>query len=323
MKIIFLDYKTLNFPLDLTELQTLGELEIRDNTPDREVGSVIADAEIIITNQNQLGEANLNQAHRLKLICAAATGYNNIDLDFCRKNGIGVTNVPDYASNSVAQHTISMLLCLISHSAYYDDYIKSTRYFADPLNAHESREFFELEGKTWGIIGLGKIGKKVGQYASGFGCRVIYHSTSGCNHSSHFQESTLEELLKTSDIVSIHAPRNSATNGLIGMRELQMMKPGSYLLNLGRGGIVDEQALADALDGRIIAGAGLDVFEEEPLPPGNPLLQYIRRNPSADHLLLTPHIGFASKEAREKLLATVCSNIRDYLNGGLLNRVDL
>lgn len=322
-KIVFTDIKTLGFNVNVSGLVRYGQVKLYDCLQDTEVGAAVSDADIIITNQNNLNEGNLAGADKLKLICAAATGYDNIDTEYCRKKGVAVANVPGYAAGSVAQHTFAMLFYLISHSRYYDDFVRDGNYASAFPIYHENRDFFELEGKTWGIIGLGAIGRKVGRIAEGFGCRVIYYSTSGRNRDGCFQESTLEELLGKSDIISVHAPLNPDTRGLIGANEIGSMKKGAYLLNLGRGGIIDEKALVHALENNRISGAGLDVFENEPMRPDGPLMRYAKGSSAADSkLYMTPHIGYASAEARERLMATVCRNIEAFLEGGVLNRVE-
>jgi glycerate dehydrogenase len=323
IKIVFLDVKTLSYSLDTAGLGRFGQVLLYDNVPDSEVGAAASDADVIITNQNNLNESNLKGLDKLKLICAAATGYNNIDTEYCRKRGIAVTNVPGYAAGSVAQHTFAMLFYLISHSRYYDDFVRSGTYSTIFPVFHENRDFFELQGKTWGIVGLGDIGRRVARTAQGFGCQVIYYSTSGRNHDSSFQESTLEDLLRSSDVISIHAPLNPTTKGLIRLNELRQMKRNAYLLNLGRGGIISETDLVFALENRLIAGAGLDVFEQEPLPADSPLLSYINEKlPEGSDLYMTPHIGFAGIEARERLMSAVCNNIEAFLEGRALNRVE-
>lgn len=319
MKTVFLDIKTLGYEIDVTGLLEFGEVVVFDHVLDDQVGSVIEDADIIVTNQNRLGEHNLHGAGNLKLICAAATGYDNIDVEYCRNNKIAVANVPGYAAGSVAQHTLSMLFYLISHSRYYDDFVKSGEYSRAEDKVHSGKDFMELEGKTWGIIGMGQIGKKVAAYAQCFGCRVVYFSTSGQNLDSSYQTVTLDELLETSDIISIHAPLNSDTKHLIGREQIGKMKKTAFLLNLGRGGIIKEDDLAEALRESRIAGAGLDVFETEPLPEASPLMQIC----SHENLFMTPHIGYGSTEARKRLMQTVCDNIEAFLSGKEHNRVDI
>lgn len=317
MRIVFLDFKTLSFSIDVSGLYRFGQVALYDCLPDNRVAGAVTDADIVITNQNRLDESSLNGAESLKLICQAGTGYNNIDIEYCRRKGIAVANVPSYAANSVAQHTFAMLFYLISHTRYYDDFTKLGDYSKGFGFFPSNHEFFELEGKTWGIIGFGEIGRKVAQYARGFGCEVIYFSTTGVNKQNGFRRATLEEILAESDILSVHAPLTENTRSLIRLKELTNMKRNAYLLNLGRGGIIDEADLAAALEKKLIAGAGLDVFEEEPFGPDNPLMQ-IKNN---DNLLMTPHIGFASKEARMRLMDTICANIESFLKQENRNRI--
>jgi len=317
MKIVFSDIQTLGYKMDLRKLEKLGELKVFDNLSDEALREAISDADILITNQNRLHVSNLQLADNLKLICQAGTGYNNIDISYCRERGIAVTNVPDYATISVAQHTFSMLFYLLSHSRYYDDYVKTGKY-SSSFNLHWGRDFYELEGKTWGIIGMGKIGKKVAEYASGFNCNVIYYSTTGKNHGHMFNSVSLEQLLRASDIVSIHAPLNENTRNLIGLREIKLMKKSAILLNLGRGGIIAESDLAEALSQDIIFAAGLDVLEKEPMSENHSL--NIKK--IYNRIFVTPHIAYASVEARERLMNTICDNIISFCGGGRKNRVE-
>lgn len=317
MKTVFLDIKTLGFEIDTSDLQKFGEVLVYDHILDDEVSDVVHDADIIITNQNRLSADNLRNAKKLKLICAAATGYDNIDTDYCSKHDIAVSNVPGYAAGSVAQHTLAMLFYLISNTRYYDEYVKTGAYSSAGDTIHKGQDFVELAGKTWGIIGLGAIGKKVAAFAECFGCNVIYYSTSGMNLHERYRSVKLEELLQTSDIISIHAPMNSRTKHLLGLEQLRQMKKTAYLLNLGRGGIIRESDLAEALGNGMIAGAGLDVFETEPLPIDSPLLKLEKKT----RLFMTPHIGYGSVEARERLMQTVSKNIEAFLAGVRYNRV--
>ena len=316
MKLVFLDRKTLGFDTEVAGLYRFGDVEIYEWITDEEAGQYLQDADVVITNQNKLGESNLSGAEKLKLICQTGTGYNNLDIEYCRKRGIAVTNVPGYSASSVAQHTFAMLFYLISHSQYYDDYTKKGDY-STGAELDPSKDFFELEGKTWGIIGLGDIGKKVAQYAQGFGCDVIYYSSSGENRSNTLRRAELKELLQASDIVSIHSPLNERTKGLIRLDELRLMKKDAVLLNLGRGGIIAERDLAQALNEDLIAGACLDVFEQEPLPVDHPLITITNK----EKLYMTPHIAYGSREARDTLMLVVCGNIESFLNHGNQNRI--
>jgi len=319
MKMIFSDYKTLGYPLNLEKLSRFGELSLYDALCGEELAEAAADAEIILTNQNRLDAGSLAKAQKLKLICEVATGYDNVDLDYCREKGIAVTNVPAYAGRSVAQHTFAMLFYLISHSRYYDDYTKSGQYAEEAFADHTGKDFFELEGKTWGIIGMGNIGRIVAKYAEGFGCRVISSPVGEGRNVDGKKTFALSDLLGLSDIVSIHAPLTEKTKNLIGAEQLALMKKTGILLNLGRGGIVDEEALAKALDEGVIYGAGLDVLSREPVEKDNALL-FVKNK---ERIYITPHIAYASVEARERLVDIVCENIEAYCSGERKNRVDL
>ncbi|HHW68007.1 MAG: hypothetical protein PWP07_1720 [Epulopiscium sp.] len=316
-KICILDSKTLGNDIDLSLFKEFGTLTVYDTTAPHEVVDRIADQDIIITNKVRLHSENLPAAKNLKLICITATGTNNVDLNYTREHGIAVTNVAGYSTNTVAQHTFAMAFYLMEHLPYYDQYVKSGDYCKSDIFTHLDKPFHELEGKTWGIIGLGAIGQKVAQLADAFGCNVIYYSTSGKNTNPNYKQVDLDTLLSNSDIVSIHAPLNENTKNLITYEKLSKMKASAILLNLGRGSIVNEEDLARALDAQLIAGAALDVLEHEPMEENNPLLKIQNK----DRLLITPHIAWASIEARRRLVHEVAENIRAFLNGINRNRV--
>lgn len=319
LKIVFTDIKTLGYTLDLNPINKLGRVVVYDNLQDKELGAFISDANVIITNHNRLDSNSLKDANRVQLICQSGTGFNNIDVEYCKAQGIAVTNVPNYSTISVAQHTFAMLFYLISNSRYYDDYVQKGEYAKGKADIHYGQDFFELEGKTWGIIGLGAIGKKVAEYAKGFGCNILYYSTSGKNRDCNYKKVDLEELLKVSDVISIHAPLNEYTEGLIQLKELNLMKKSAILLNLGRGKIINENDLAYALDHQMITAAGLDVLEEEPIQQNNILLKI----KDVNKIYITPHIAYGSVEARKRLVSIIGENIQSFLQGGMLNRVDL
>lgn len=305
MKIVFLDAATLgDTPLD--EISALGELVTWPFSTPEEALERVADSEVLIVNKVRVTEALLSRAPRLKLVCEAATGVNNIDLEACAARGIPVRNAAGYSTDAVVQSTFAHLLSLAGHSPYFDDCVKSGRYSAGTLFCDISHPYTELAGKTLGIIGMGTIGTKVAAVAIAFGMRVIYYSTSGTSHNRDYPSVPLETLLKESDAVSVHAPLNTRTAGLIGEAQLKRMKPTALLLNLGRGGIVDEAALARAVDEGIIAGAALDVYVTEPLPAGSPLLHV--RHP--ERFRFTPHVAWASREALSRLVHQVAENIR-------------
>ena len=319
MKLVFLDAKTLGDDIQLGIFEQFGDLEIYPTTEPSQLFERVQYADIIITNKVVIDKEAINSARNLKLICVAATGYNNVDVYYAKEKGIAVTNVAGYSTESVVQTTFGMLFYLLMHLRYYDDYVKSGDYAMSDIFTHLGRPFWEIHGKRWGIIGLGTIGRRVAQVAESFGCDVIYYSTSGIEREEKYPKYPLDELLKTSDIVSIHAPLNEKTKNLITIRELGMMKKHALLLNLGRGGIVNEKDLAIALDSDLIGGAGLDVLEKEPIDPDNPLLKIKNK----EKLLITPHIAWTSIEARKRLVNEIVENIRAFLNGSIRNRVDL
>ncbi|WP_069997146.1 D-2-hydroxyacid dehydrogenase [Cellulosilyticum sp. I15G10I2] len=317
MKICILDALTLGKDITVDPIRACGELVVYDLTANEQVEERIEDVEVIITNKVILNEENLKNAKQLKLIALTATGYNNIDIDYARKAGIGVVNVAGYSTKSVAQHTFAMLFYLLEHLRVYDDYVKSKHYTESETFAFIAWPFHELADKTIGIIGMGAIGKEVAKIADAFGAQVIYYSTSGSNNSSCYKRVDLDTLLSTSDIVSIHAPLNDATRGLISYKELIQMKKEAILLNLGRGSIVDEADLARALNENKIAAAGVDVLEKEPIDKDNPLFTVEDKT----KLLITPHIGWASVEARKTLIAEIVKNIEAYYRNEIRNRI--
>ncbi|MGC8942144.1 MAG: D-2-hydroxyacid dehydrogenase [Sulfurihydrogenibium sp.] len=318
MKLAILDAATLGEDVNLDIFKDFGYLEIYPITATKEETiERVKDKNIIITNKVVIDKDVMDNAPNLKLICVAATGYNNIDINYAKQKGIAVTNVAGYSTNSVVQHTFAMLFYLLESLRYYDDYVKSGEYSKSPIFTHIGRPFWEISGKTWGIIGLGTIGKKVAQVAESFGCDVIYYSTSGKNLSQNYPHKALDELLSVSDIVSIHAPLNENTKNLITYDKIKLMKKTAILLNLGRGGIVNEKDLAKAIDEGLIAAAGLDVLEKEPISPDNPLLSIKNK----DRLLITPHIAWTSLEARQTLVKEIYLNIEAFIRGKQRNRV--
>ena len=307
MKIVLLD--TLTFgDTDLSCFEKLGSVDIYKKTTADETQKRLTEAEVIVTNKVVITREHMQQAKKLKLICVAATGTNNVDLKAAKELEIAVKNVAGYSTDSVIQHTFSMLFYLIGHSRYYDEVVKSGAYSKSALFTDVSHPFFEIKGKKWGIIGLGEIGRGVANIAKCFGSEVCYYSTSGINRTQDFQRTNLDELLKTCDIISIHAPLNEKTKGLLDYEQLLTCKEGAVVLNLGRGGIINEAAVAKIVDEKNIF-FGLDVFEKEPLPLESPLLHVKNK----ERLYMTPHIAWTSVEAREKLIASVCENIKSSL----------
>lgn len=309
MRIVFLDFLTLG-DVDISLFERLGEVAVYDKTAPDERGERVKDAEIIITNKVVIDREVMAEAPELKLICVAATGVNNIDLEAAKERGVAVTNVAGYSTESVVAHTFAAYFHLAHHTPYYDRFGKEEWAKSD-LFTHHALPFFNLAGKSWGIIGLGSIGKRVAQVATAFGCSVQYYSTSGQNRDPEIKRVALDELLASSDIVSIHAPLNSKTKGLITSRELATMKASAILLNLGRGGIVDESDLAMALDKGQIRAAGLDVLEKEPPEAANKLFEIKK----SYNLFLSPHIAWASVEARDTLIKEIYENITSFQDG--------
>ncbi len=308
MKIVLLD--TLTFgDTDLGGFDAFGEVVRYETTRPDQTAQRLADADVAVTNKVVIDDAVMQTAASLKLICVAATGTNNIDHDAAGRRGIAVRNVAGYSTDAVVQHTFSMLFYLLGHSRYYDDYVKRGDWQRSPVFTHIGPSFHELRGKRWGIVGLGEIGRGVARVAEAFGAQVVYYSTSGKNDDARFERTTLSRLLETSDIVSVHAPLNADTKGLIGHSELLMMKDGAVLLNLGRGGIVDERALAAILDAKPLY-AGLDVLETEPMADPHPLMGIAHK----ERLYITPHIAWTSVEARQRLIAAVIDNIRSFFD---------
>lgn len=307
MKIVFLDADTLG-ATPTSEFASLGEFVSYPTSTREEALARVGNCDTLIINKIIVDAALMDAAPKLKLICVTATGINNIDLVEAEKRGIAVRNVSGYSTDSVVQSTFAHLLSLLGDSPYFDDCVKSGRYSSMSIFCDISHPYTEIVGKTLGIIGLGAIGKRVAAIAGMFGMKVIYYSTSGTSHCKLYPSVSLDELLESSDVVSIHAPLNERTRSLIGQAQLAKMKKSALLLNLGRGGIVDEEALAFAVDNGVIAGAALDVFEKEPLPATSPLLHL--RHP--ERFRFSPHTAWASREALARLVSKVADNIRNF-----------
>lgn len=293
----------------MSRFDAFGEVVKYDFSTTEETRERTRDADIIILNKVRVDEESIGEARKLKLVCVTATGTNNLDKEYLAQRGIQWRNVAGYSTESVAQHTFAMLFYLLEHLNYYDNYVKEDRYVGDVSFTHFDHVYHELWGKTWGIVGLGNIGRRVADIAKMFGCRVIYYSTSGKNTQPGYERVGFEELLQTSDIVSVHAPLTPMTENLMNAEAFSKMKGTAVFLNLGRGQIVDEQALCDALTRGKIAAAGLDVLAQEPMSPGNPL----RAIKDSEKLLITPHIAWASVEARTRLMEIIAGQIEEYL----------
>ena len=305
MKIVFLDSATMgDCPLDCIAAQ--GELVCYKTSTPEQARERIADADVVILNKVVVDKAFLDAAPKLRLVCEAGTGINNIDVALCGERGVAVRNVAGYSTDSVAQITWMHILNLAGRAFHYNAYARDGRYGASGIHVDAEHPFTELAGKTLGIVGMGAIGRKVASVAECFGMKVIYYSTSGTSHCKSYPSVSLDELLRSSDVVSIHAPYNERTAGLIDYDGLRKMKPGAFLVNTGRGGIAVEADLVRAVDEELIAGIALDVYEKEPLPADHP---YVRsRHP--ERILLTPHIAWYSRESRLRLAEAIAGNIK-------------
>lgn len=308
MKIVFLDAKSIGEDIDLSGFDRIGEVVKYDFSTPEEARERTKDADVIILNKVVIDEKSIGEAEHLKLVCVTATGTNNLDKAYLDARGIAWRNVAGYSTESVAQHTFALLFYLLEKLRYYDDYVKTEKYIGDTIFTHFANRFHELSGMTWGVIGLGAIGRRVADIAKAFGCHVIYYSTSGKNSQPGYERVDFETLLKESDIVSVHAPLDENTKGLMNRDAFAKMKKNAIFLNLGRGPIVNEADLAETLELGVIAAAGLDVLETEPMTEQNPL----RRIKDSDKLLITPHIAWASVEARTRLMGIILEQVKEY-----------
>ena len=308
MKIVFLDVKTIGEDIDLSGYDALGEVVKYDFSSPEQIPERVKDADVIVLNKAPINEETIGTAKNLKLVCVTATGTNNLDKEYLAKQGIEWRNVAGYSTESVAQHTFALLFYLVEKLSYYDSYVKEERYVNDRIFTHFAEHFHQICGKTWGIIGLGNIGRRVADIAKAFGANVIYYSTTGQNNQEGYTRVDFETLLSTSDIVSVHAPLTEVTEGLMNKDAFAKMKPNAIFLNLGRGAIVVEQDLADALNNSQIAAAGLDVLSVEPMSPDNPLISI----KDSKRLFITPHIAWASVEARTNLMNIILGQIKEW-----------
>lgn len=309
MKIVFLDTKTIGEDIDLSAYDALGEVVKYGFSTLEEIPERVKDADVLIVNKIAINEQTIGTAKNLKLVCVTATGTNNLDKEYLKKRGIAWRNVAGYSTESVTQHTFALLFYLLEKIRYYDDYVKDEKYINDTVFTHFAEHFNEVNGKTWGIIGLGTIGRRVADIAKAFGARVIYYSASGSPAQEGYEQVDFETLLTTSDIVSVHAPLNEYTKDLMDREAFAKMKKTAIFLNLGRGPIVVEQDLYEALETGEIAAAGLDVLCEEPMSETNPLAKI----KDSKKLIITPHIAWASVEARNRLMQIIVEQIREFL----------
>ncbi len=315
VKTVFLDFDTVsNRDLDLHRLrEAAGELVVYDSSQ-TQIAERIRDADVVLLNKLELTRALLFGAPRLKLVALAATGTNNVDLGAARERAIAVCNVRAYCTASVVQHVWGLILSLTQHVAEFSRISKDGSWAKHDAGAALSYPIRELQGRTFGVVGWGELGSGAARIAEAFGMRVLIANRPGSPPQSG--RVALDELLAAADILSLHCPLNPATRGLIGARELALMKPDALLINTARGALIDGRALAAALEAGRLGGAGIDVLAEEPPAPGEPLLD--ARIPN---LLVTPHVAWAAREARQRCIDEMAANIRDFHNGGRRGRV--
>ena len=310
MKILMLETMTYGDDISLEQFNRLGEVVTYSLSSYEEAVARMKEhnPDVVIINKTNMNAECMAAAPNLKMVAEAATGYNNIDTEYAKAHGIRVANVAGYSTQSVIQHTFALAFYLIEKMRYYDDFVKSGEYAEWPCFSHFANVFHELAGKTWGIVGLGNIGRRVADIAKMFGCHVIYYSTSGKNNQEGYERVDFDTLLTTSNIVSVHAPLDANTQNLMNAEAFAKMKKSAIFLNLGRGPIVVEQDLADALKNNEIAAAGLDVLCVEPMSADNPL----REIKDSNKLIITPHIAWASVEARTRLMNIILGQVKEY-----------
>ena len=311
MKIVILERNSVGTDIDISCYEKFGDVTVYGNTVERQVAERVRDADIIIGNKAPMNEATLKDAANVRLICLFSTGYDCVDLAYCKSRGIKVANVVDYCTDAVSQHTFAMLFYLLEHLRHYDDYVKSGAYGAQDRFSNFDLPFVELSGKTWGIVGMGHIGRKVAGIAQAFGCRVIFYSASGKSSCTEYEQVDLETLLTQSDFLSLHCPLSERTKNLIDKAALQKMKKTAILLNVARGPVINNADLYWALQNEEIAAAGLDVLEKEPISSDN----LLGRIQDSNKLLITPHMAWATTEARTRIVEEVFQNVQAYLDG--------
>lgn len=312
MKITVLDAKTLGDDIDVNILG--DDVDAFGTTEPEDVAERIAESDVAVVNKIKLFEGNLKEAKNLKLICVAATGYDNIDLDYCRKRGIAVCNVVGYSTHSVAQLTVSMALSLVMHQKEYADFVRDGRYTKSGVANRLTPTYYELAGKTWGIVGLGNIGKQVAKVAEAFGCKVIAFKRTP---EENYDCVDLSELMEKSDIISVHLPASDQTRGIISREMIGRMKKTAVLVNVARGVVCDEEALTDAILEDKILGMGIDVYSAEPFSENHPYNKILDR----DNVILTPHIAWGAYESRLRCLEEIKKNIESFFAGAKRNRI--
>ncbi len=319
MRIVLLERNSAGTDVPVDCFQELGEVTVYPNTVTAaEVAERAKDAEIIVCNKAPMREESLRSCPDVKLICELATGFDNCDLAYCKSRGIQVRNVVDYSTDMVAQHTFTLALALSQKLPHYDNYVKSGAYAAQDRFSNFDFPFYELAGKTWGIAGMGNIGRRVAKIASAFGCRVIFHSITGKSGCTDYPRVDKDTLLAESDFLSLHCPLSDLSRDFIDRDALRRMKKTAILINVARGPVVNNRDLYEALEAGEIQAAGLDVIEKEPITAENPLSRIMDSN----KLIITPHLAWASVEARTRCVEGVYENIRTFQQGVARNVVN-
>ena len=315
MKIAVLDTASLGEDVDLSPILDLGEASVYEYVAPERIPEIVADAEVIVYNKTKLTAQVLEQAKKLKLACVTATGFDTVDTKYCRAHGIGVCNVPGYSTDSVAQITVALALDLATHLRDYRNFVHSGAYSAGNVANKLSPCWNELTGKTWGIVGGGNIGNRVAKIAQALGCRVVMYRR---NPDPEFETVDLDTLCEMSDIISIHLALNDQTRGMVGEAQIRKMKKNAIVVNVARGAVADEEALARAIEEDRIGGLGVDVYSVEPFGKAHPFTRILDRN----NVCLTPHMAWGSIESRNRCIAKVAENIAAFYRGESLNRVE-
>lgn len=315
MKTVILDRATLGDDLDI-KLPFDTEVVSFERISDEELTEGIKDADVIFVNKIKLSESVLSKARKLKLICEAATGYDNIDIKYCKKRGIAVCNVPGYSTFSVSQITVAMVMYLVNHMPEYTRYTSSGEYTESGIQNCLKPVFHELNRMTWGIVGYGNIGTRVATAARAFGCKVLAFKRTPCEG---VECADIDTVMKKSDIITVHLPLTDDTRNLINRERIAMMKPDAVFVNVARGAVVDEEALCEAVEAKKIGAVGIDVYSVEPFSKESPYY----RIKDMDNVCLTPHVAWGAYEARARCVAEMIENMRSFLNGKTRNRVDL
>ncbi|MBO5248070.1 MAG: hydroxyacid dehydrogenase [Clostridia bacterium] len=313
MKIAILDAATLGQDVDLSPIRALGITVEYATTAPNEIHERIVDADVVVVNKIKLNASNLPET-AVRLICVAATGYDNIDTEYCKNHGIALCNVPGYSSDNVAQLTVAMALSLVTHLPEYNRFVSSGAYSASGLANQLTPVYHEISSMTWGVVGGGGIGGKVAKIAEAMGCKVLM-----CRRrpDDRYEQASIDEVCRRADIISLHVPLNDSTRGMISRDRISAMKPNAIVINVARGAVTDEQALADAVEQGRIAGLGVDVYSVEPFPADHPFTRILGR----DNVCLTPHMAWGSAEARNRCVREIAENVKAFYDENDRNRI--